>query len=448
MIISPAEPIWRKDGKAYVDRIRKEKSDDEKKDPDVDDDTLGKIDQKIQKNGFYADIRLVSVANDDIIAKQNLDNMLSSFDQFTNPGGNKFKKASSGSTFAHDFIYRLPREGMILNTTELATVFHFPNQNVQTPHIQWLLAKQAPAAEFVQSEYGSGANWLGRNIFRSSVKNIFIKPEDRVRHMYVLGQTGTGKSKFMTGMLVRDIIEGRGCCFIDPHGSDIDWIMERIPPHRVEDVIFFDPSDTERPMGLNMLEYNNENQKTFVINEMLSIFDTLYDLKQTGGPIFEQYMRNSILLLMEHWESGVTLMEVPKVLADENYRRYKLSKATNQEVIDFWTKQAEKAGGDASLQNMVPYITSKLTSFISNDIMRPIVAQQKSTVDFRWAMDNQKIVLVKLSKGVIGELNASLLGMVIIGKILAAALSRVDISNEGERSPFYLYIDEFQNFSD
>jgi hypothetical protein len=452
LVISPAETNWRKEGRKYVDDIRKAKNEKDeegkpkKAAPDVDDDTLSKIEQKVQKNGFYADMRLVSVAQDEIIAKQNLDNMLSSFDQFTNPGGNRLKKVSDVKNFAKDYIYRLPRETMILNTSELATVFHFPNKNVHTPHIQWLLAKQAPAAEFVPSKYEPGTNWVGRNVFRGHVKNIFIKPADRVRHTYVIGQTGTGKSKFMTGMMVRDIIEGRGCCFIDPHGSDTDWILERIPPHRVEDVVYFDPADTGRPMGLNMLEFYNDNQKTFVINEMLSIFDVLYDLKATGGPIFEQYMRNSILLLMEHVESGCTLMEVPKVLADDNYRKFKLSKAKNQEVIDFWTKQAEKAGGEASLQNMVPYITSKLTSFVSNDIMRPIIAQQQSTVDFRDAMDNQKIVLVKLSKGKIGELNASLLGMVIIGKILAAALSRVDIEREEDRKPFYLYIDEFQNF--
>lgn len=444
LVITPADPSWRKEGRAYVDTNRKKDENGNRKSK-VDEEALGKIEQKVQKNGFYADIRLVSVAQDDYMAKQNLTNMLSSFDQFTNPGGNRFKSSSS-ETFARDFIYRIPRETMILNTAELATVFHFPNKNVLTPHIQWLLAKQAPAADFVTSSYKSDANWIGRNIFRSFQKDVFILPEDRVRHMYVIGQTGTGKSKFMTGMIVRDIIEGRGCCFIDPHGSDIEWILERIPPHRVEDVVFFDPADMERPMGLNMLEFNNENQKTFVINEMLSIFDTLYDLKATGGPIFEQYMRNAILLMMEHPESGNTLMEVPKILADDNYRKFKLSKAKNQEIIDFWVKQAEKAGGEASLQNMVPYITSKLTSFVSNDIMRPIIAQQKSTVDFRWAMDNQKIVLVKLSKGTIGQLNSDLLGMVIIGKILAAALSRVDIENEADRKPFYLYIDEFQNF--
>ncbi|MCA9378980.1 TraM recognition domain-containing protein, partial [Candidatus Dojkabacteria bacterium] len=222
-------------------------------------------------------------------------------------------------------------------------------------------------------------------------------------------------------------------------------ILERVPPERVEDVVYFNPADTARPIGLNMLEFYSPEQKTFVINEMLNIFDKLYDLRQTGGPIFEQYMRNSILLQMEDVESGNTLMEISRILSDTGYRKYKLSKAKNPEVVQFWTQQAEKAGGDASLQNVVPYVTSKLTTFVSNDIMRPIIAQQKSTIDFRWAMDNQKILLINLSKGKIGDLNAYLLGMVIVGKILAATLSREDM-DRSQRKPYYLYIDEFQNF--
>jgi hypothetical protein len=179
---------------------------------------------------------------------------------------------------------------------------------------------------------------------------------------------------------------------------------------------------------------------------MINIFDKLYDLRQTGGPMFEQYMRNAALLVMEHTESGSTLMEIPRVLADEEFRRMKLSHCANPVVKNFWEKEAEKAGGEAALANMVPYITSKLTQFISNDMMRPIIAQEKSTINFRSAMDNRQIILVNLSKGKIGEINANLLGMIIIGKILISALSRVDMP-EGERKDFYLYIDEFQNFT-
>jgi hypothetical protein len=197
-----------------------------------------------------------------------------------------------------------------------------------------------------------------------------------------------------------------------------------------------------------MMEYDpaHPEQKGFVINEMIGIFDQLYDLKATGGPMFEQYMRNAMLLVMEDPDSGSTLMEIPKVLADEEFRAMKISKCQNPVVVDFWTKEAEKAGGEASLANMVPYITSKLTTFISNDMMRPIIAQQKSTINFRDIMDNKKILLIKLAKGKIGEINARLLGMIMVGKLLMNALARVDI-DEDKRVDFYLYIDEFQNFT-
>ncbi len=447
LVISPAGTDWRNSAKKFLEEARKPDTEEapNKLKGKYNDDTLSAIDRKAEKSGFYTDIRLVVVSETETEAKEHLANMLSAFDQYTKEAGNRFSKKKTSKTFVRDFIYRFPRESMILNTAELATVFHFPNENIKTPHIQWLLAKEGPAADFVAKHYEPGFMWLGRNDYRGQSRDIFMKPEDRLRHMYVIGQTGTGKTRFMAGQAIRDIRAGRGVAFIDPHGSDTESILERVPPERVEDVIYFNPADTERPLGLNMLEFYTPEQKTFVINEMLNIFDKLYDLRQTGGPIFEQYMRNSILLLMEDVESGNTLMEVPRILSDEGYRKYKLSKAKSQEVIDFWEKQAEKAGGEASLQNVVPYITSKLTSFISNDIMRPIISQQKSTIDFRWAMDNKKIVLVNLAKGRIGDLNAYLLGMVIVGKILAATLSRED-TNPDDRIPFYLYIDEFQNF--
>ena len=228
----------------------------------------------------------------------------------------------------------------------------------------------------------------------------------------------------------------------------IDNILGSIPSERAEDVVYFDPSDIERPFGLNMMEYEEDHpeQRTFVINEMIAIFDKLYDLKQTGGPMFEQYMRNAMLLVMDSPEIGSTLMEVPRVFRDPEFRAEKLRRCKDITVVDFWRKEAEKAGGEASLENITPYINSKLTTFISNDMMRPIIAQQKSTINFREVMDQGKILMVNLSKGKIGEINSHLLGMVIVGKLLMAALGRVDIP-EKERKDFYLYIDEFQNFT-
>ncbi|HNX11035.1 MAG TPA: type IV secretion system DNA-binding domain-containing protein, partial [bacterium] len=278
--------------------------------------------------------------------------------------------------------------------------------------------------------------------------DIRIKRVDRRRHAYIIGKSGTGKSVMLNNMAIQDIENGDGVCVMDPNGDLIEDILARIPPERAEDVIIFSPGDMERPLGLNLLEYDSRypEQKSFVINEMINIFDKLYDLKSTGGPMFEQYMRNALLLIMDDPETGSTLMEVPKVLADESFRRMKLSRCQNPTVVDFWRKEAEKAGGDAALANIVPYITSKLTPFVSNDMMRPIIGQQKSAFNLRDVMDKQKILLVELPKGAIGETNAYLLGMIIVGKILMAALSRTDMAPE-DRKDFYLYIDEFQNFT-
>ncbi|MCX6745483.1 MAG: type IV secretion system DNA-binding domain-containing protein [Candidatus Parcubacteria bacterium] len=403
------------------------------------------IEEKAAKGGLEVNIRVVVSTDLEQKAQIYLDNILNSFAQFNiYEYGNAFKRYSpSREKLINDFIYREFNEKakMIMNTEEVTSLFHFPLGHTETPNIVWLQArKSAPPA--ILPEQGL---LVGYNDFRGVYREIRLTDDDRRRHTYIIGQTGTGKSVLQINMAMQDIINGKGICFIDPHGEAIDELLTFVPKERAEDVIIFDPSDTQRPLAINMLEFDRPEQKTFVINEMMNIFDKLYDLKTTGGPIFEQYMRNTMLLMMEDPESGSTLLEVSKVLSDEEFRRYKLSKTKTQIVKDFWEKEAEKAGGEASLANMVPYITSKLTTFIANDIMRPIVAQQKSSFNFSQAMNEQKIILVKLTKGLIGDINANLLGMVIIGKILMAALGRASIPPE-QRKDFYLYVDEFQNF--
>jgi hypothetical protein len=236
-------------------------------------------------------------------------------------------------------------------------------------------------------------------------------------------------------MIIQDIEAGQGVCFIDPHGSDVQNILSRIPSSRAEDVIYFNPGDTGRPMGLNMLEYDPKypEQKTFIVNELLGIFNKLFDMKIAGGPMFEQYFRNAVMLVMDDPKSGNTLFE-----------DYKLSQSTNPVVKNFWKEVAEKAGGEASLQNMVPYITSKFDNFLANEIMRPIIGQEKSAFNFREVMDNGKILLINLSKGRLGDINSNLIGLIMVGKLLMASLSRVDVPEENRRD-FYLYIDEFQS---
>ena len=406
------------------------------------------LESKASKAGLDVNIRLVVVSKNPETAKSSLQNIIGTFAQYTGyQYANGFQAVMTGasSEAIRHFIYRdfVDSKKFILNTEELTSLYHFPVATTEAPNINWLLAKRAPAPVDVPID----GIILGKNVYRGEEKIIRLSTDDRRRHVYIIGKTGTGKSVLISNMAIQDIENGEGVCVVDPNGDLIETILEHVPKSRAEDVIYFNPANMDRPMGLNLLEYDPKypEQKTFVINEMIKILDKLYDLRQTGGPMFEQYMRNAMLLIMDHPESGSTLMEIPKVLADADFRHFKLKYCKNPVVHDFWSKEAEKAGGEAALSNMTPYITSKLNQFIANDIMRPIIAQQQSAFNFRKAMDEKKIVLVTLPKGLVGEMNAYLLGLVIVGKITMAAFSRADIPEE-QRNDFYLYIDEFQNF--
>ncbi|MCX6794799.1 MAG: type IV secretion system DNA-binding domain-containing protein [Candidatus Falkowbacteria bacterium] len=422
---------------------------DTKKLSAVEEEMLKSIEEKNLKAGLDVNVRVVACARTKEKANVYLENVSSAFMEYNNFSyGNVFSRLhkSDPDKTIKDFIYRYFREpiSFLLNSEELASIFHFPLSTTETPNIFWLTAKIAPAPATIPTE----GITLGENVYRGVRQEIRIKRDDRRRHTYIIGKSGVGKSVLLANMAIQDIQNGEGVCVLDPHGDLIQDILDRLPPERAEDVIIFSPGDLERPLALNLLDYDEHypEQKSFVINEMIGIFDKLYDLKATGGPMFEQYMRNAMLLVMDDPASGSTLMEIPKVLADEDFRRLKLSRCKNQTVVDFWRKEAEKAGGEAALANIVPYITSKLTSFISNDMMRPIIGQQKSAFNLREVMDKQKILLIDMPKGIVGEMNAYLLGMILVGKILMAALSRTDLPKEA-RKDFYLYIDEFQNFT-
>jgi len=329
---------------------------------------------------------------------------------------------------------------------ELATLIHFPSNGISGSSQFKQSASNTAAAP---TDTATEGTILGINRHRNTEKEIFMTEKDRMRHFYVIGQTGTGKSVFLKNLIIQDIQHGDGVCMIDPHGTDIEDVLGSIPPEREKDLIYFDPSNLEQVVGLNMLEYdiNKPEQKTFVVNELFSIFQKLYGGNpESMGPMFEQYFRNATLLVMEDPDSGSTLMDISRVMSDANFRKMKLSKATNPVVVQFWTEIASKAGGEASLENIVPYIVSKFDVFTANDYMRPIIGQQKSAFNFRQIMDEKKILLVNLSKGRLGEINANLIGMIFVGKILMAALSRVDDPSMSF-PPFYLHIDEFQNVS-
>jgi predicted ribonuclease YlaK len=416
----------------------------------VDEITKKEFEKKISSISSEVNIRLVVSAQDKDSANSILRDIKSAFNQFNSTTGNvlEFRDVEERKVgpVCHDFSYRLfdDRHTMVLNIHELTSVFHFPSSHMRSaPHVKVAKSGSSPAPLNIAK---SGI-LLGINKDRNTETKIYFSPEDRLRHFYVIGQTGTGKTTLLKNMIVQDIENGEGVCMIDPHGTDIQDVLASIPPSRKDDVIYFDPSSLDRPMGLNMLEYDIEHpeQKTFVVNELFSIFQKLYGaVPESMGPMFEQYFRNSTMLVIDDPESGSTLLDVSRVMANKSFRDLKISRCKNPIIVQFWKEIAEKAGGESSLANIVPYITSKFDVFLANEIMRPIVAQEKSSFDFRKIMDEKKILLVNLSKGKLGELNANLIGLIIVGKILMAALSRVDLVGK-DMNPFYLYIDEFQN---
>lgn len=417
----------------------------------AEDEVIKAIATKASKQNFEVNIRLITSAATQIRAEQIMQEFQNSLVQFSSPDLNTLKPSKLSSRALQKFIYNFSfrlfdsSQSIMMSTEEITSLYHFPIHSTSAPKVNFLRAKPSePPANLPQQGI-----ILGKNIYRGQETMIRMTDEDRRRHLYVIGQTGTGKTTIMKAMIRQDIEAGKGVCVIDPHGDFADFALSIIPQSRVDDLIYFDPGDIERPLGLNMFEIDptHPEQKTVVINELFGIIDKLYDLKVSGGPMFEKYFKNSALLLLDDYTNEIpTLADISRVLIDDEFRADKLSRETNPLVKEFWQKEAEKAGGEASLANMAPYISSKVDTFVSNEFLRPIINQKHSSFNFRDVMDNQKILIVNLSKGRIGDLNANLLGMIIVGKLLMASLSRVDIQ-ESERKDFYLYIDEFQNFT-
>jgi hypothetical protein len=418
----------------------------------ADQSVIDSVEKKMASPIVATNIRLVVSSRSAVHANQILGELESSFNQFENTRGNRlvFTRAQKNAAkeLFHNFTFRLfsPSAEMQLSLRELTTLYHFPPKGIESaPNL-----KQARfTASAAPLDLPSSGMLLGTNTFRGTETLITLAPQDRLRHLYVIGQTGTGKSVFLKNLCIQDIRAGEGVCFIDPHGNDIIDILAAVPPERYEDVIYFDPASLERPFGLNLLEYDpaHPEQKTFIVNEILAIFRRLYgDTPESMGPAFEQYFRNATLLVMEDPASGSTMLDIARVLSNKQFRDLKLSRSMNPIVNQFWQEIATKAEGEASLQNIVPYITNKFDDFTANDFMRPIIGQQNSSFNFRNIIDTKKILLVNLSKGRLGERNANLLGLILVGKLFMAALSRADSPGK-DFPPFYFYIDEFQNIT-
>ena len=453
VVVEGASSGTKKSGMRYLETIKKppqakEKGDQVLQTPEpLDQGKIRLVQNKLSQTLYKVAVRLVATAPNDLRAEELLNGALVACGQFELANGNQVKVVTPKNPrrTIEDFIFRSfgSANEMILNTDELASFFHFPTSGFQVAKIASVKSREAAAP----IELPTDGVLIGESTFAGQVQPIRIGDSDRGRHIYLIGQTGTGKSNLMVKMALQDIQSGKGVAVVDPHGDLIESLLGLIPAERLSDVILFDPGDIERPLGLNMLENDptKPEQKTFIVNEIQGIFNKLFS-SETMGPMFEQYMRNALLLLMDDPENPATLVEIPRLFSDAAFRAKKLARATNPAVIDFWEKEAVKAGGEASLQNITPYVTSKFSNFIANDYVRPIIGQVQSAFRFREIMDSRKILLCNLSKGKIGDINAGLIGMVVVGKILMAALSRVD-TPQVDRVPFNLYIDEFQNFS-
>ncbi len=420
----------------------------EKKEQGFDQVAYDAVQSKIQKQPFETNVRIMASAQTKERAEDILSHLIGSFNQFALSAINSLEavemKGSWLKKFVYDFSFRLfsDRQKNILNTEELVSLYHFPTHWIETPYIKAAKSAAAPPPADLPE---TGPLLMGKVDFRGEEKKIyFASRQDRRRHLYVVGQTGTGKSTFMEEMAIQDIKNGEGVAIVDPHGDFVEHVLANIPKNRVDDVVLFEPFDQTRPMGLNMLEYETPEQKDFAVQEMIAIFYKLFP-PEIIGPMFEHYMRNAMLALMADPANPGTLVEIPKMFTDPVFLQERLAKVTDPVVRQFWVKEWAATTGNTR-SDMLGYVVSKVGRFIENEMMRNIIGQSRSGFDLTKIMNEKKIFLANLSKGQTGEVNSSLLGLILVSKIQMAAMRRASMKDE-DRVDFYLYIDEFQNFT-
>jgi hypothetical protein len=406
------------------------------------------IEEKTKHVGYEVLIRVIVSTNSVARSQELLGDIATSFALFEAPGSNGFKFLPSPEAqgLVTAFIFRFfPPEltGNILNSVELATLFHLPDdQFTPSSNVDRQVSKQVDGP----TSLPSAGLLFGYNEFRGVRKEIRLSEVDRRRHTYIIGQTGTGKSGMLENLVVQDMLNGNGFAFIDPHGDTAEKLMSMVPKERAEDVIYFNPADTDYPLGFNLFEFTDPQQKDFIIQESLNMLYKIYDPNGQGtiGPRFEQWYRNAALTLMSD-PAGSTFIEIPKVFTDTEYLKRKFRYLKDPTVIEFWTKEMGQTS-DYHKSEMLGYFVSKFGAFLQNEMMRNILGQTKSSFNLREVMDKKKILIVNLSKGQLGEMNSKLLGMMFVIKFQAAAMSRADMLEE-DRNDFSLYVDEFQNFS-
>jgi len=408
------------------------------------------LQSKASRPLFDCNVRLMTSGATQERANELLGELENAFAQYASPDGNAFslQKAKGGSLekLVYQFSFRLfnSASDIQLSSEEVTSIYHLPVTASSLPKVKF--------TNFRASEPPSGISpdgiAFGENIFQGKSTMLRLSDEDRRRHMYIVGQTGTGKTVTMQSMIAQDMASGNGLTVLDPHGSLAEWVLANVPRERADDVIYFDPSDPQYAMGLNLLEYDptSPQDKTLIVDELFEIMNKLYNMKEAGGPQFEQYFKNAIFLLLDNADRRVaTLADLSRVFIDEAFRNDLLAHESNTLVKQFWEKDATQRTGEQSLSNFTGYITSKVDAFTNNDFLRTIVNQPKSVFDFKDVIENKKILIANLTKGKIGDMNAQLLGMVIVGKLRRTALARDTTRNT--MPDHFVYMDEFQSFT-
>ncbi len=410
---------------------------------------IQRVEEKTKYPGFQVLVRFVASSASKTRSIALIGGVVSVFSQFDlqNYNGFKYNAVKRSKDLVKDYILRIfPQEQdrFILNSVEMASIYHLPSQNsIPTSQVERQLIKQVDGPAKLADE----GVILGVNKFRGEEKIIRLRTKDRRRHTYVIGATGMGKSILLTNIAYQDICDGRGLAFIDPHGDAAELLLSKIPPERMDDVIYFEPGNMDQPVGMNMFEFRSEDEKDFIVQEAINMLVSLYDPGNQGifGARAQHMFRNAALLLMSD-PNGGTFIDVPRCFTDPEFVKSKLKYVTDKTVYDYWTKEfpASQKSNDAG--EVTSWFVSKWGPFLSNKMMRNILGQTKSGFNIREIMDNKKILLINLSKGKTGELNAKLLGMIFVMKFQAAAMSRAD-TPEDDRQDFCLFVDEFQNFS-
>lgn len=407
------------------------------------------IENKMRYPGFETEIRVVASAASQPRAEGLVGGVVAAFSQFDTADKNGFRYSplKNIEQLTTDYVFHFfPQKNkkVILNSMELASIYHLPSQSsIPSSGVERQLTKQVDGPARLTQD----GVILGVNKYRGEQKEIRLSENDRRRHTYIIGATGMGKSVLLGNIAYQDMMDGRGFAFIDPHGDVVEEILSKIPEERIDDVVYFDPSDDEFPIGMNMFEFQTPEQKDFIVQEGINMLQSLYDPNNQGffGPRGQHMFRNAALLLMSD-PNGATFIDIPKCFIDAEFVKSKLKYVTDRNVYDYWTKEFPASMKSNDSGEVVTWFASKWGPFLSDNKMKHVLGQVKSGFNIRDIMDNKKILLVNLSKGKLGEVNAKLLGMIFVMKFQTAAMSRVD-TPEDERNDFCLFVDEFQNFS-